>query len=824
MSRARHYFRSVLLRFGSGTPACSHDHSLSQCSIIGYALAVNVRPARPRLVMKSFSYPAACLGVLLGATSAVAQTSAPANPHRGLVQRYCFACHNNSVKSGGVSLQGVDFATVGDKGDLFEKVLRKVKTGQMPPAGAPRPQAAASTAFSAWLEASLDAEAKARPNPGRPAVHRLNRAEYSNAIRDILALDIDAGAQLPVDDSGYGFDNNGDVLSVSSALLDRYLSLARKVARLAVGDKSLKPVEDSFEPRREPRPNAPVPPRLEWISEDLPFNSAGGVAVKYYFPLDAEYILRVNFGSPNAPVAAKPLEVRMPIKAGLRSVGVTFLRESIRPEVVAAGGGRRSESNPVSLDLRLDGAALKRHTMPGIAGALPRISDLAILGPYNATGSGDTPSRRQIFMCKPAGPTGETACAEKILTRLSRRAYRRPVTAMDVRPLMNFYQQAKRKGGFEFGIQKAVEAILVSPDFLFRAEADPTTKATAGNVHRVGGVDLASRLSFFLLSSVPDEELLSLGISGKLATAAVMKQQVERMLDDPKANALVDNFAGQWLQIRNLATVRPDPVVFDRFDESLRASMQRETELFFDSILRENRSALDLLGADYTFLNERLAKHYGIPKIYGSQFRRVTLTDPNRGGLLTHASLLTVTSPPNRTSVVQRGKWVLDNLLGAPPAPPPPDVPALEATSDRKQHLSLREALEEHRSSPSCSGCHAVMDPLGFALENYNGIGQWRTKDGKSDIDASGKLPDGTEFNGPAGLKKVLTTTRKEEFVSTVAERLLTYALGRGIEYYDQPVIRSIVRTSSAGNYRMRDLITEVALSTPFQMRRSAVQ
>jgi cytochrome c551/c552 len=773
--------------------------------------------------MKSFQYSAVCLGVLV-ATAAGQTTPATTNAHRTLVQRYCFGCHNNSVKTGGVSLQGVDLTVVGDKADLLEKVLRKVKTGQMPPAGAPRPQATAIVAFSNWLETSLDAEAKAHPNPGRPAVHRLNRAEYSNAVRDILALDIDAGAQLPVDDSGYGFDNNGDVLSVSSALLDRYLSLARKVARLAVGDKTIKPVEDAFEPRRDPRPNAPVPPRLEWVSEDLPFNSAGGVAVRYYFPVDAEYILRVNFGSPNAPVAAKPFEVRMPIKAGLRSVGVTFLRESIRPEVVAAGGGRRAESNPVSLDLRLDGAALKRHTMPGIAGALPRISNLSILGPYDATGPGDTPSRREIFVCRPATPAQETPCAEKILTKLSRRAYRRAVSPVDIRSLMNFYQQAKRKGGFEVGIQKAIEAILVSPDFLFRAESDPITKTSAGNVYRVSGVDLASRLSFFLWSSVPDEELLGLGISGKLSNPQVLKQQVERMLDNPKSKAMVDNFAGQWLQIRNLATAKPDPVVFDDFDESLRWSMQRETELFFESIVRENRSALDLLAADYTFLNERLAKHYGIPKIYGSQFRRVALTDPNRGGILTHASLLTVTSPPNRTSVVQRGKWVLDNLLGAPPAPPPPDVPALEATTGRKQHLSLREALEEHRASPSCSGCHAVMDPLGFALENYNGIGQWRTKDGKSEINASGKLPDGTEFSGPAGLKKVLTTTRREEFVSTVAERLLTYALGRGVEYYDQPVLRSIVRNSSAGNYRMRDLITEVALSTPFQMRRSAVQ
>ncbi|HYP07117.1 MAG TPA: DUF1592 domain-containing protein [Bryobacteraceae bacterium] len=780
--------------------------------------------------MKSFFHSA--FSVLLSALVAPiaqAQTSpAPAaNPHKGLVQRYCFACHNNSVKTGGVSLQGVDFSGVNDKADLFERVLRKVKTGQMPPAGAPRPAANASSEFTKWLEGALDAHAAAHPNPGRPAIHRLNRAEYSNAIRDVLGLDINAGAQLPVDDSGYGFDNNGDVLSISPALLDRYISVARKVSRLAVGDKTIKPVEDAFEPRREPNGNAPVPPRLEWVSQDLPFNSAGGLAVKYYFPVDAEYILRVNFGSPNAPVAAQPFELRLPIKAGLRSVGVTFPRESIRPEVTpGAGAGRRAGSSQIALDLRLDGVNLKRHTMPGVAGSLPRISNLAILGPYNVTGPGDTLSRKQIFICQPASPAEETPCAEKIVRKLSRHAYRRPVTATDVRALMNFYANARRKGNFEQGIQKVIEAILISPDFLFRVESDPPAtgpKSTAA-VHKVNSIDLASRLSFYLWSSVPDEELLNLGVTGKLSEPAVVKKQVQRMLDDPKANSLVDNFAGQWLHIRNLAQVKPDPVVFADFDESLRYSMQRETELFFESVIRENRSALDLLGANYTFLNERLAKHYGIPKIYGSQFRRVTLDNPNRGGLLGQASLLTVTSPPNRTSVVQRGKWVLDNLLGSPPPPPPPDVPALEVTSDKSHHLSLREALEQHRANPSCAGCHAVMDPIGFALENYNGIGQWRTKDGKSAINAAGKLPDGTEFEGPAGLKKVMTTSRAEEFASTVAERLLTYALGRGVEYYDLPAVRAIVRDTRANNYPMRDLITAVALSTPFQMRRSADQ
>ena len=389
------------------------------------------------------------------------------------------------------------------------------------------------------------------------------------------------------------------------------------------------------------------------------------------------------------------------------------------------------------------------------------------------------------------------------------------MTDSDVNPLLAFYQQARRKGGFEYGIQKAVEAILVSPDFLFRVESP------AGSYGPVPGVDLASRLSFFLWSSVPDDELLDLGTTGKLSNPEVLKQQAERMLDDPKSSALVTNFAGQWLYIRNLATVNPDPVIFADFDESLRWSMRRETELFFESVLRENRSALDLLTANYTFLNERLAKHYGIPDIYGSQFRRVVLQDPNRGGLLGQASLLTVTSPPNRTSVVQRGKWVLENLLGAPPPPPPPDVPPLDATTNGNHSLSLRAALEQHRASPGCAGCHAKMDPIGFALENYNGIGQWRAQDGGSAIDASGKLPDGTTFNGPSGLRKAMTTSKREEFAATVTEKLLTYALGRGLEFYDQPAVRTILRKCDAGDYRMRDLITAVVMSTPFQMRRS---
>jgi hypothetical protein len=732
-----------------------------------------------------------------------------------------------------VVLEGLNFSDVTDNAALLEKVLRKIKTGQMPPAGMPRPDAARREELAKWLETSLDAEAAAHPNPGRPAIHRLNRAEYSNAIRDVLALDVNPGAELPVDDSGYGFDNIGDVLSVSSSLLDRYLSVGRKIARMAVGDPAIKPSEETFEPRREPnRGSASVPLRAEWTSDDLPFNSAGGLSVKYYFPLDAEYVIRIHRGVPNTPVRPAPLEMKLSVKAGPHSIGVTFPRESLKLEVAAPNGrtafmaSERAEASSAGMDLRVDGVRVKRFT-PAEEGDTAPLLNVSISGPYNVTGRGDTPSRAKIFICRPANRSEELSCAHKILANLSRHAYRRPVTDADVKPLLAFYQSARPQGDFDFAIQKAIQAVLVAPDFLFRIEADPVASGEGSplkRVHRISDVELASRLSFFLWSSVPDEQLLELAEQSKLSRPEVLQQQVDRMLDDPRADALVQNFAGQWLQIRNLATVRPDPVIFADFDESLRSSMQRETELFFESILRENRSVLDLLTANYTFLNERLAIHYGIPDIYGSQFRRVVLKDPNRGGILGQASLLTVTSPPNRTSVVQRGKWILDNLLGDPPPPPPPDVPPLDATTKGAKTLTLREAMEKHRANPGCAVCHRNIDPLGFALENYDGVGKWRTQEGGSKIDASGKLPDGTQFEGPTGLKKVLTTGRREEFVTTATEKLFTYALGRGVEYYDMPTLRAVMKKTEADQYRLRDLIKAIVSSSPFQMRRSADQ
>jgi mono/diheme cytochrome c family protein len=773
---------------------------------------------------------AAC--ILSGFVTTPLGMGATASDSSALVNQYCVVCHDNAKRTAGVTLEGLDLSKIGENAPLLEKVLNKVQTGQMPPAGMPRPDAARRADFSKWLETSLDADAATHPNAGRPAaVHRLNRAEYSNAIRDILALDINPGSQLPVDDSGYGFDNIGDVLSMSSALLDRYMSMGRKIARLAVGDPTLKPGEEIFEPRREPnRGVAPaVPARAEWMSEDLPFDSAGGLSVRYYFPLDAEYVIRIRIGQANAPVKLAPLEFRMPVKAGPHTIGLTFPKESLKLELAVPAVARRSafvssvrpEASSAGMDLRVDGVRVKRFP-PNADGFSPPVLNLGIVGPYNPTGRGDTPSREKIFVCRPASSSEESKCAQKILANLSRRAYRRPVTDTDVRPLLALYQNARGKGDFDYGIEKAIQAILVAPDFLFRVETDPPVGAKRNPNHRISDGELASRLSFFLWSSVPDDTLLDLAERSKLSDAKVLEQQVERMLDDPRSSAFVNNFAGQWLQIRNLATVKPDPVVFADFDESLRYSMQRETELFFESILRENRSVLNLLTADYTFLNERLATHYGVPGIYGSQFRRVALKDPTRGGLLGQGSLLTVTSPPNRTSVVQRGKWILDNLLGAPPPPPPPDVPALEATTNGAKKLTLREAMEVHRANSACAVCHRSMDPLGFALENYDGIGEWRTKDGGADVDASGKLPDGTQFEGPAGLKNVLVTTRRDEFVSTVTEKLLTYGLGRGVEYYDKPTLRAIMRQTEGNQYRLKDLIMGVVTSMPFQMRRSA--
>jgi Protein of unknown function (DUF1592)/Protein of unknown function (DUF1588)/Protein of unknown function (DUF1595)/Protein of unknown function (DUF1587)/Protein of unknown function (DUF1585)/Planctomycete cytochrome C len=745
----------------------------------------------------------------------------PPHPSRVLINRYCVGCHNQKVKTADVSLQALDPANVSGDAAIWEKVLRKVSAGQMPPAGMPRPQAADSEVFTQWLGEELDRSAAAHPNPGRPTIHRLNRAEYSNAIRDLLALDIQSGSKLPADDTGYGFDNIGDVLSLSPVLVDRYMSVGRTISRLAVGDPNLKPEVNEFE---LPRPGRNAV-RNERVSDAMPFDSAGGMVIEYSFPVDAEYVFRIKAPS-GAAAPPKVYELRAPVKAGTRTVGVTFLADNQVPEVIqafgvpnnaaAAGAGRAGGPTlQAKMDLRLDGARLQLFDTTA-----PRFGSLAIAGPYNITGPGDSPSRQKIFVCKPASARDEKPCAREILAGLGRRAYRRPVTDADLNPLLALYEAGRREGSFDSGIEMALRALLVSPNFLFRVERDPAASA-AGSAYRVNDFELASRLSFFLWSSIPDEELLTLAEKGRLKDPAVLSAQVARMLDDRRSNAFVSNFAGQWLFLRNLAQAKPDQDAFPKFDASLRQSFERETELFFEAVLRENRPLTDLLNANFTYLNQRLAEHYNIPNIYGSQFRRVTLTDPSRGGLLGQGSILTVTSYPNRTSVVQRGKWVLENLLGAPPPPPPPDIPPLEAHAKDGKPLTVRQQMEQHRANAICASCHNRMDPIGFSLENYDAVGAWRTKEAGSSIDATGKMPDGTVFQGPAGLRNLLLTTHRGEFISTFTEKLMTYALGRGVEYYDRPAIRSIVRDAAKQNNSIPDIINLIVQSPQFQMRRT---
>jgi mono/diheme cytochrome c family protein len=764
--------------------------------------------------------------------------SAPPNASvagQALVDRYCVGCHSTKLRTGGLALEGLDIHHVSDHADVWEKVLQKVHSGEMPPRGLPRPAPAEYAELGQYLEKSLDTASAASPNPGRPALHRLNRTEYSNAIRDLLGLDIHAGASLPADNTSFGFDNIADVLSMSPSLLERYVSVARSVSRMAVGDLKLKPTKDHYEPLRDPA--AARRPRNERVGDDLPFDSRGGIDFKRYFPLDSEYLIQIKM-RPDPLIAAeegieKPVlyEMRLPIRAGMHAVGVTFPRDSSKPENELPPGARRpgppeaknaAADRTDAMDLVLDTARLKRFEVTH-GSADPEVADVMISGPYSVTGRGETVSREKIFVCHPSGGKDEETCADTILSNLARRAFRRPVVDADVTPLLAFYRSGRKAGDFDDGIEKALEALLVSADFLFRAETDPAG-CKPGSVYRISDIELASRLSFFLWSSIPDNELLDLAEQGKLRDPVVLEQQTRRMLDDPRSQALVSNFAGQWLYLRNLSTWKPDAGIFPQFDESLRNSMRQQTELFFGSILRENRSILELLDADYTFLNQRLAEHYGIPDIYGPQFRRITLADPNRRGILGQGSILTVTSYPNRTSVVQRGKWVLENLLGTPPPPPPADVPELKPAGKDGKPLPLRQAMEQHRANAVCASCHARMDPIGFALENYDAIGRWRSEDAGSPIDVAGRFPDGAQFVGPGGLAHLLTTNYRDDFISTFTDKLLTYALGRGLEYYDQPAVRSIMRQAGRENYSMTSLVIAAVNSMPFEMRRSLDQ
>ncbi len=769
------------------------------------------------VVVPSTRFLAGCAAVLVAAAAPYALPAAEDDAGRALIGQYCTACHNDDLLTAGVSLQGTDPADVTRSPELWEKVLRKVASGEMPPAGTPAPDAASAAKFAARLEEALDAAAAAAPNPGRPPAHRLNRAEYANAVRDLLALDFAVDHMLPADDSGYGFDNIADVLSLSPALLDRYMFAARRISRLAVGSGPQKPQKDIFVRNRET--GFLYAGHSRSSRQYLPIGGRRGAALRYYFPLDGEYVLSTALDQGDSRSSYESHELRLNVKAGMRTLALTFPGESSRAERARPAGAAASKLAHPPLDVRLDGERLRLIELPAAAKPF-QVRWIAIDGPYNPSGPGDTPSRRKIFSCRPANAAEEAPCARRILSALARQAYRRPVDDADVGALMAIYEMGRAEGGFEHGIEKTLRALLVAPAFLFRLEKAPAGIGPA-EIYRIDDIELASRLSFFLWSSLPDEELLRLAEDGRLHEPETLAGQVRRMLADRRARALVENFAGQWLELRNLAKVKPDEVLFPEFDGDLRFAMQRETELFFESILTQNRSVLELLDADRTFLNERLAAHYGLDHVYGPQFREVKLSNPRRGGLLGQGSVLTVTSYPNRTSVVIRGKWILENLFGMPPPPPPPDIPELEEAAGGGEKLTLREAMSLHSKSPTCASCHVRMDPIGFALENYDAIGRWRTEDAGAPIDASGELPGGIVFNGPAELKRVFAEDFRETFVTTIVEKMLTYALGRGLKYYDKPTVRSIVREAEGNEYRLADLILGIVKSMPFQMRRS---
>ena len=770
------------------------------------------------------------------AAPAAGQQAADGVDGQALVDRYCVTCHNDRLETGGFSFDPLDAADVAAHPEAWEKVVRKLRAGAMPPRPRPRPDQEAYDGFRTWLEGELDAAAAASLDPGRTETfHRLSRTEYRNAVRDLLALDVDVQDLLPADDTSYGFDNIAGVLGVSPTLMERYLSAARKISRLAVASPVPSPTAETFRIASDLGQDRRM--------DRLPFGTRGGMVVDYNFPEDAEYVFEVL---PDGPLRIEPhdlevtidgerialltvgkapdpddprglytpqietLEVRTPVTAGPHAVGVAFLRKtSAEPE-----GIRKLYLRPFT-----------GEGSGGDSRFQPYVESLTIAGPYESSGARPvegTPSRDRIFTCRPgpgAGTAEEAACARGILSAIARRAYRRPVADDDVERLLTFYERGRAGGSFDTGVEMALRRLLVSPEFLFRVERDPEG-VEAGESYRVSDLELASRLSFFLWSSIPDDELLDVAERRELSVPAVFEAQVERMLADPRSEALVGNFAGQWLTLRNAAAVQPDEDEFPDFGERLRQGFRRETELLFSSVLREDRSALDLLNADYTFVDERLARHYGIPNVRGSHFRRVALEDGARGGLLGHGSILTVTSYANRTSPVNRGKWVLENILGTPPPPPPPDVPDLE-TAEGGQALSMREAMEQHRANPVCASCHRLMDPLGLALENFDAIGRWRDRsETRGAIDATGELPDGTPFDGPAGLRDALLR-HPERFVTTVTERLMTYALGRGVEYYDAPAVRAIVRGAAEDGYRLSSLVKGVVRSAPFQMRRS---
>jgi len=778
------------------------------------------------------------LGTLTSASeSAAPPAAAPAPPSssahdtRAVLDRYCIGCHNQRLKSGDLALDTLDLSALDQHTSVGEAVVRKLRGGMMPPAGAPRPDGDTYASLRSWFEGELDRIGAANPDPGRTeSLHRLNRAEYRNVISDLLALDVDTAELLPADDGSYGFDNIAGVLKINQALLERYLLSAKKISRMAVGAIPSSPTAETFRVANDE-------PQYE-RAEGLPYGTRGGRLIHFRFPVDGEYEFKIELNGAR-PSRDETLEIlidghsvkrlavtpqtprssdrvagttaftfRIPVKAGPRDVGVTFLQTN----GAYIESQRRWFQKPRVYDLT--GTMKIQMTYLG---------SVRINGPFAVTGPGDTPSRRRLFVCQPTGAADELPCARQILSTLARRAYRGSVTDAELGELLEFFEAGRASGTFEQGIELAVRRLLVSPSFLFRVESDPADIAPKTN-YRVGNYEFASRLSFFLWSSIPDDELLDVASRGLLDQPDVLEQQVRRMLADPRSEAMVTNFFDQWLYIRNVPNVTPADDLFPDFDATLRHAFQKETELFVASIMRDDRSVLDLLTADYTYLNERLARHYDIPNVTGRAFRRVSLADSPRRGLLGQGSILTVSSRPNRTSPVIRGKWILQNLLGTPPPPPPANVPPLPEKQEGAAPATMRERIAQHRANPVCAACHAMIDPAGFALENFDAVGRWRDLDeGFKPIDASGALPDGTKFDGVSGLREALVAT-PDRFVTTMTEKLLIYGLGRGLEPYDGPAVRTIVRGAMADNYTFSSVILGIVNSAPFQMRRSDVR
>lgn len=808
---------------------------------------------------------ACCIGEFRQASAAETAASSATKDTAAVqrvVNRYCVTCHNEELMTGSLRLDNVDLANVVENGEVWEKVIHKLRTEEMPPTDQPQPPKGARNALLTYLVNTLDESAAHSPNPGRPAVHRLNRAEYTNAIRDLLGLEIDPELYISADGADFGFDNIADSLNLTPLMMERYMFAASKISRVAIGDVNAPPTNHRYAP-----PNYQL--QMDRMGEDFSFGSRGGLSIRHHFPADGDYIIKVDIESPSVEAPRnrnqrstaneelmiringekrehfeiqlpqdhvfrwgeknsllvkqfskdgeevldeflkdyrklRTFEARITVKAGMHTVTTEFLKRTLAYE------GVRPEHYPVFYNFH----AKSQEE--------PSVMEVQIEGPYDVTSIGhERISRQKIFSNYPKNSEEETEVAAEILSRLARQAFRRPIALSDTETLLNFYEQGHAEGGFEKGIQFALERILVDPEFLFRVEAQPEGVAE-GEAFQLSDLELASRIAFFLWSTLPDEELLSIAERGELRNPGVLEDQIQRMLADSRAQALVDNFAAQWLYLRNVDVVQPEVRFFPEFDGELRVAMRRETELFFASQLKEDRGVPEMMSANYTYLNERLAEHYGIPSISGSHFRRVEMDGEGRGGLIGQASIWTVTSYATRTSPVKRGKWVLENLLGSPPPPPPGNIPPLPDASEETEGLTLRQRFEQHRVDPVCASCHVKMDPLGFALENFDAVGKWRTHNAAGlELDTIGVLPDGTLMEGPAGLRAALMS-QEDEFARTVTQKLMTYALGRGLEYYDQPAIRSVLQKSEPGGYRWSSIILGIVNSTPFQMRRAS--